>query len=126
MTANLPSPRLAAAVEAALEKSADNVVVLDLREMGAFTDYFLVCTAWSSPQMQAIADEIDRRVMAAGLRRGYREGYDKAEWVLLDFGEFVVHIFNEKTRSYFDLERLWRAARRIEISGPTTAPTTAG
>lgn len=116
MTTDLPSPRLAAAAEAALAKSAGNVVVLDLREMGAFTEYFLVCTGWSTPQIQAIAEEIDRRMSAAGLRRAQREGYDKAEWVLLDYGEFVVHIFSEKARFYFDLERLWRAARRIEVA----------
>ncbi|HVB98802.1 MAG TPA: ribosome silencing factor, partial [Candidatus Dormibacteraeota bacterium] len=86
MIADLPSPRLAAAVEAALAKSAGNVVVLDLREMGAFTGHFLVCTGWSTPQIQAIADEIDRRMMDEGLRRAHREGYDKAEWVLLDYG----------------------------------------
>jgi ribosome-associated protein len=118
MIADLPSPRLAAAVEAALAKSADEVTVLDLREMGAFTEYFLLCTGFSSPQIQAIADEIDRRVAALGLRRAHREGYDKAEWVLLDYGEFVAHIFSEKARLYFDLERLWRAARRIPVAEP--------
>lgn len=120
MSADVPSPRLAAAAQGALAKNAGSVVILDLREMGAFTDYFLVCTGWSTPQIQTIADEIDRRMTAAGMRRAHREGYDKAEWVLLDYGEFVVHIFNEKARLYFDLERLWRAARRIEVaeSGP--------
>lgn len=118
MTAELPSPRLAEAVEAALAKKASDVVVLDLRELGAFTSYFLLCTGWSTPQIQAIADEIDRRLTAKGLRRAHREGYDKAEWLLLDYGEFVAHIFSEKARLYFDLERLWRAARRIKITEP--------
>jgi ribosome-associated protein len=118
MISDLPSPRLAAAVEAALEKKAANVTVLDLRQMGAFTQYFLLCTGWSAPQIQAIADEIDRRMKANGLTRSHREGYATADWVLLDYGEFVAHIFSEKARLYFDLERLWRAAPRIDVAEP--------
>jgi ribosome-associated protein len=118
MIAELPSPRLTEAVEAALAKKAGDVVVLDLRELGAFTSYFLLCTGWSAPQVQAIADEIDRRLTAQGTRRAHREGYNQAEWALLDYGEFVAHIFSEKARLYFDLERLWRAARRIKIAEP--------
>ncbi|HVB32908.1 MAG TPA: ribosome silencing factor [Patescibacteria group bacterium] len=115
MTADVPSPLLAAAIEAAMAKSAGDIAVLDLREMAAFTNYFLVCTGWSKPQIQAIADEIDRRMTPQGLGHAQREGYDKAEWVLLDYGEFVAHIFSDKARLYFDLERLWRAAPRIEV-----------
>lgn len=126
MIADLPSQPLAAAVEAAQAKSAGDVSVLDLREMGAFTEYFLLCTGWSAPQIQAIADEIDRRMTAMGLRRAHREGYDNAEWVLLDYGAFVAHIFSKKARLYFDLERLWRAARRIEVAEPGSDQFAAG
>ena len=118
MIPELPSPRLAAATEAALDKKAAAVVILDLREMNAFTHYFLICTGWSTPQVQAIADEIDRRMTALGVRLAHREGYDPAEWVLLDYGEFVAHIFSEKARQYYDLERLWRSARRIDVPEP--------
>ncbi len=118
MIPELPSPRLAIAVEAALDKKAANVVVLDLREASAFTNYFLICTGWSTPQIQAIADEINRRMMEQGARLAHREGYDAAEWVLLDYGEFVAHIFSEKARLYYDLERLWRSGRRIQIPEP--------
>ncbi len=116
MTPELPSPRLAAATEAALDKKAAAVTVIDLREAAAFTSYFLICTGWSKPQIQAIAEEIDRRVAAQGARLSHREGYAAAEWVLLDYGEFVAHIFSEKARLYYDLERLWRSGRRIEIT----------
>lgn len=118
MTPKLASPRLAMAVEAAFEKKAANVVVLDLREAGAFTSYFLICTGGSSPQIQAIADAINRRMTEQGARLAHREGYDAAEWVLLDYGEFVAHIFNEKARLYYDLERLWRSGKRIPVPEP--------
>jgi ribosome-associated protein len=118
MIPELPSPRLAIAVEAVLDKKAANVVVLDLREAGAFTDYFLICTGWSTPQIQAIADEINRKMIEQGARLAHREGYDAAEWVLLDYGEFVAHIFSEKARLFYDLERLWRSGRRIHVPEP--------
>ncbi|HEV2386715.1 MAG TPA: ribosome silencing factor [Candidatus Acidoferrales bacterium] len=118
MMPELPSPRLASAAQAALDKKAAAITVLDLREMAAFTDFFLLCTGWSGPQVQAIADEMEKRMKDQGLRRPHREGYNAAEWVLLDYGEFVVHIFSEKARLYYDLERLWRSARRIEIPEP--------
>lgn len=107
---------LACAIEAARDKKAAGLVVLDLRELGGFTDFFLLCSGSSTPQIQAIADEIERRLLAAGRAMDHREGYELAEWVLLDYGDFVVHIFSEKARLYYDLERLWRAARRIELA----------
>ncbi len=118
MIPELPSPRLAAAAQAAVDKQAAAITVLDLREAGTFTSYFLICTGWSRPQVQAIADEIDRRMTELGARLAHREGYDAAEWLLLDYGEFVVHIFSEKARLYYDLERLWRSARRIDVAEP--------
>jgi ribosome-associated protein len=118
MIPELPSPLLSAATQAALDKKAAAIAILDLRELGTFTGYFLICTGWSRPQVQAIADEINRRMDALGARLAHREGYDAAEWVLLDYGEFVVHIFSEKARLYYDLERLWRSARKIEVAEP--------
>lgn len=118
MNANLPSSRLTVAVEAAMEKKAADIVVLDLRGMGAFTEFFLICTGASAPQIHAIADEIDHRMKEESASRPRREGYQSADWVLLDYGEFVAHIFSPKARQYFDLERLWRTAPRIEVAQP--------
>ena len=118
MIPELASPRLAAATQAAIDKKAAAITILDLREMSAFTAYFLICTGQSRPQVQAIADEIDRRMTEMGARLAHREGYDAAEWILLDYGEFVAHIFSEKARLYYDLERLWRSGRRIEVAEP--------
>jgi ribosome-associated protein len=105
------------AVEAATEKKALDLAVLELKDVAAFTDYFLICTGTSSPQMQAICDEIERRLSLAGLRPLHREGYNHAEWILLDYMDFVVHIFSVRSRAFYDLERLWRNARRVSAEG---------
>ncbi len=107
-----------AAIAAAQKKLAFGVVVLDLRELGAFTNFFLLCSGASTPQVQAIHDEIDRELQQLGRRPAHREGYDSGQWVLLDYGSFVVHVFSEQGRVYYDLERLWRAAKRMEIPEP--------
>ena len=107
-----------AAIAAAQEKQAADVVLLDLAGLGAFTDYFLVCTGFSSPQLQAICDEIEERLERTGARRVRREGKSGSDWMLLDFGGLVVHIFTEHARRFYDLERLWRAARRVEFGKP--------
>lgn len=104
-----------AAVDAAQSKFAFGAVVLDLRELRAFTSYFLICSAASSPQAQAIAEEVDARVEALGQRALHKEGARTGQWVLLDYGSFVVHVFHEQARQFFDLERLWRSAKRLEI-----------
>jgi len=104
------------AVEAAQEKKAAAITVLDLSGAGAFTDYFVICTGYSTPQVQAICTEIEEQ-LHKNLRRSpeHREGYRSAEWALLDFGGFVVHVFSEQARRYYDLERLWRSAPKLEI-----------
>lgn len=109
---------LRAAIAAAQKKLAFGVVVLDLRELGAFTSFFLLCSGASTPQVQAIHDEIDRELQQLGRRPAHREGYDSGQWVLLDYGSFVAHVFSEQGRVYYDLERLWRAAKRVEIPEP--------
>lgn len=108
-------PEIRWAIDAAQNKKATAVTLLDLRELGAFTDAFLLCTAFSSRQVQAISDEIEEELARRGVRLGHREGYDTAEWVLLDYGDFIVHIFSERSRQFYDLERLWRAARRTDF-----------
>lgn len=101
------------AFEAAEEKKALDIAVLDVREAAGFTDHFLICTGTSSRQIQAICDEVERRLRLAGLRLIHVEGYNHAEWILMDYVDFVVHIFSERARSFYDLERLWRNARRV-------------
>jgi ribosome-associated protein len=109
------TPALRAAIEAAQEKQASDITLLSLAGLGAFTDHFLICTGFSTPQLEAISDEIERRVERLHIRRVHREGSSGAEWVLLDFGSFIVHVFSERARHYYDLERLWRAAKRTDI-----------
>ncbi|HKW57190.1 MAG TPA: ribosome silencing factor [Candidatus Acidoferrum sp.] len=104
------------AVEAAQNKKASGITVLDLSGVGAFTDFFVICTGFSTPQVQAICEEIEEQ-LEKHLNRAprHREGYSSAEWALLDFGGFIVHVFSEEARRYYDLERLWRASPKLEI-----------
>lgn len=104
------------AIEAAQSKKAGGITVLDLHGLGAFTDYFVVCTGYSTPQMKAICDEVEE-VLYRELKRTpeHREGHRSAEWALLDFGSLIVHVFGEQARRYYDLERLWRAAPSLAL-----------
>jgi ribosome-associated protein len=110
------SPQLRWAIEAAQSKKAADVTLLDLRDLSAFTDYFLLCSGFSTRQIQAISEAIEEQLGRRGVTLAHREGYEAAEWVLLDYVDFVVHIFSERARLYYDLERLWRAGRRMEIA----------
>jgi ribosome-associated protein len=103
------------AIHACQEKKAEEISILELEKgSGAFTDYFVVCSGTNPRQIQAIADEVEQRLRNAGLRPTHSEGYKQADWVLLDYVDFVVHIFSEKARKYYDLERLWKSAKRLE------------
>jgi ribosome-associated protein len=104
------------AVEAAQEKKAAGITVLDLSAAAAFTEYFVVCTGFSTPQVQAICNEVEEQLYKKLSRSPeHREGQRSAEWALLDFGGFVVHVFSEQARRYYDLERLWRMAPKLEL-----------
>src|ERR1039457_1524268 len=103
------------AILACQDKQADHLSILELeKDSGAFTDYFVMCSGSNSRQIQAIADAVEERLEGLGLRVTHAEGYKQAEWVLLDYVDFVVHIFSEKARQFYDLERLWKSAKRIE------------
>ena len=104
------------AIEAAQNKKAAGITVLDLSGVGAFTSYFVICTGFSHPQMQAICTEVEEQLYKE-LNRSpeHREGRANSEWALLDFGSFIVHVFSEQARRYYDLERLWRSASKLEI-----------
>ena len=105
------------AIGACVEKKAEDVAILEMEKgSGAFTDYFVVCSGTNPRQIQAISDEVEQRLDKVGLRPAHVEGYKQAEWVLLDYVDFVVHVFSQKARQYYDLERLWKAARRLEPS----------
>ena len=103
------------AVNAALDKKALDVVVLDLRSTPAFTDFFVLCSGQNQRQVKAIADAVEEALRASKVRPAHVEGYDRAEWVLMDFFTFIVHVFTPQTRAFYALERLWGDAERIEI-----------
>jgi ribosome-associated protein len=103
------------AVKAALDKKATDVVVLDLRHTPAFTDFFVLCSGQNTRQVQAIADAIEDALRAAKVRPSHVEGYARAEWILMDFFTFIVHVFAPHTREFYSLERLWGDARQIRI-----------
>jgi ribosome-associated protein len=109
-------PELQLAIQCAADKKAFDMTALDLRAIASFTEFFVIATGSNQRQVQAIADEINEQLKKQLQRRPVRvEGYNSAEWVLLDYGDFVFHIFNEKSREFYDLARLWRDARRVEI-----------
>ena len=115
------------AVEAAQNKKAAAISVLDLSEMGAFTSYFVICTGFSTPQVQAICTEVEEQLYKElGRSPEHREGRSSSEWALLDFGSFIVHVFSEQARRYYDLERLWRSAPKLEIPDESEGASGAG
>jgi ribosome-associated protein len=123
MTKNDSKSQVSEAIRACLEKKAEEITVLELEKgSGAFTDYFVVCSGTNPRQVQAIADEVELRLKGAGLRPTHIEGYRQAEWVLLDYVDFVVHIFSAKARKFYDLERLWKSARRMEPAELAATP----
>jgi ribosome-associated protein len=115
------------AVEAAQNKKAAAISVLDLSGVGAFTSYFVICTGFSTPQVQAICTEIEEKLhKELGRSPEHREGRASSEWALLDFGSFIVHVFGEQARHYYDLERLWRSAQKLEIPDEPEGPAGTG
>jgi ribosome-associated protein len=104
-----------AGVNAALDKKALDLIVLDLRKASAFTDFFIICTGATTRQVQAIANGIEEALSRSGTKPALVEGADRAEWVLLDYFDFVVHVFTPSTREFYGLERLWGDAERVEM-----------
>lgn len=110
------STELTLAITAALEKKAADVVVLDLRKASAFTDFFVICTGGNSRQVEAIAEAIQASLGKHGTKPALVEGLGRSEWVLIDYFDFIVHIFSPATREFYGLERLWGDAERVEVS----------
>jgi ribosome-associated protein len=114
---------VAQAVKAIEGKKGEDVVILEMdKSSGAFTDYFVVCSGTNPRQIQAIADDVQKSLAEAGQRPNSVEGYTQAEWVLLDYVDFVLHIFSERTRKFYDLERLWKSARKLSSSDLAKKP----
>jgi ribosome-associated protein len=107
--------RILMAIHAAGEKKAIDIAVLDLREIATFTDYFVITSGSNERQVQAISDGVVDTLKKAGTPAARVEGYNTAEWILLDYGDFVVHVFADKARKFYDLERLWRESKRVEL-----------
>jgi ribosome-associated protein len=104
------------AVRAAEDKKALDLTLLDLRKAAGFTDYFLICSGTNPRQIRAIADSVMEALAAEGATPAHVEGYDRSEWVLLDYFDFIVHVFARETRMFYGLERLWGNAERIEVT----------
>jgi ribosome-associated protein len=110
------SGELTVGIAAALEKKAIDVVVLDLRKASAFTDFFVICTGANARQVQAIAESVQAALSKQGVKPALVEGLGRAEWVLIDYFDFIVHVFTPATREFYGLERLWGDAERVEVS----------
>ncbi len=128
-TAETKKPRKAAAripgdvqlaIRACEDKKAVDLQVLDLRKAAGFTDFFVICSGTNPRQIRAIADAVLEALGGEGMKPAHVEGYDRAEWVLMDFFTFIVHIFTPQTREFYSLERLWGDAERIEVSDEET------
>ncbi len=103
------------AVQACQNKKATDISILQLdAQASGFTDYFVICSGSNPRQLQAIADDVDEKLSAIGQEPAHTEGYNQGEWVLLDYVDFVVHIFSESARKFYDLERLWKTATRLQ------------
>lgn len=111
-----PEAAVMLAAHAAIEKKATDLVLLDLREIASFTEYFLICSGTSARQVQAVSNAIEEALLKQGKRPLHIEGYSSAEWILLDYGDFIVHVFGHASRKFYDLERLWRDARRVAVN----------
>jgi ribosome-associated protein len=116
LAAEVLDDRILMALHAASEKKALDIVLLDLRAVATFTDYFLITSGANLRQVQAIADEVVDKLKKAGTPAARVEGYRTAEWILVDYGDFIVHVFEDKARRFYDLERLWRESKRVELA----------
>lgn len=114
------------AARAALDKKAADLVLLDLEGVASFTSYFLLCTGFSTRQVQAISDGIEEQLARYGLLPSHSEGYEQGGWVLLDYVDFVVHVFSSQARAYYELERLWRRAARLPVPEDSQADSRVG
>ena len=116
------SAELTAGIAAALDKKAEETVVLDLTKASAFTDFFVICTGTNRRQVQAIADGVQEAIARAGARPALVEGYERGEWILIDYFDFIFHVFMPATREFYGLERLWGDAEKIQVEASLHVP----
>ena len=109
------SAEMTAGITAALDKKAEQTVVLDLTKASAFTDFFVICTGTNRRQVQAIADGVQEAIAKKGAKPALVEGYERGEWILIDYFDFIFHVFMPATREFYGLEKLWGDAERIEV-----------
>jgi ribosome-associated protein len=114
------------AIGAAEDKQAVDLAVLDLRTAAGFTDYFVICSGQNARQIKAIADTVQVSLEKLHAKPAHVEGYDRADWVLLDYFNFIVHVFNRETRAFYALERLWGSAERVDLPGDERPPGAPG
>jgi ribosome-associated protein len=108
--------QVVSAVQACEEKKAEDMSILEMdKDSSAFTDYFVICSGKNPRQIQAIADEVELRLKKAGVPANQVEGYSQADWILIDYVDFVVHVFSEASRKFYDLERLWKSAKKVTV-----------
>jgi ribosome-associated protein len=112
--ASLPEEIRVAAL-AAQDKKAADLAVLDVRDVSSFTDYFIICSGQNQRQVKAIADNIEQKLIEVRTRPAHLEGYERADWILLDYFDFIVHVFTPATREFYALERLWGSAGHIAV-----------
>jgi ribosome-associated protein len=111
------------AVNAADSKKAYDLVALDISKIASFADFFFLCTGDSARQLQAIADEVEKQLKDFGIRPSHVEGYQNAEWILMDYIDLVIHIFSREARAYYDLERLWRDGKKLNVNSYIREPS---
>jgi len=125
MSAQIRS-QVASAVRACEDKKGEEISILEMdTTSSAFTDYFIICTGKNPRQIQAIADEVELRLKREGTRANQMEGYQQADWVLIDYVDFVVHVFSDASRKFYDLERLWKSARKVTLADLKKPPARA-
>jgi ribosome-associated protein len=120
-----PLPKeVVAAVQAAASKKAEQLTVLDLRKAAGFTDFFVIATGANARQIRAIAEAVEEALLKLKAKPSHTEGYERTEWILLDYFDFVVHVFSGETRAFYGLERLWGSATAIDLTAVVDAPAT--
>ncbi len=116
MTDPVAEKKILKGCQAALGKKATDLIVFDLRGISALADYFLICSATNEKQVQAIAGSIETALLEDGIKMDHKEGYEESTWILLDYGDLIVHIFTENKRQYYALEHLWGDAPQLDLS----------
>ncbi|HMK60839.1 MAG TPA: ribosome silencing factor [Dissulfurispiraceae bacterium] len=104
------------AAKAALDKKSKETVILELKDLTVIADYFVICSGTNITQVKAIADHIENELLEVGIRPASIEGRENARWILMDYGDAVVHIFEEETRAYYELDKFWLDAPRVSIN----------